>query len=154
MMSEYEQLELDTRDDLVVAAQKVTDDAINNIWDMAKACGEASSQVRNRHEAYGIAAQQLVAIQTAVKAVKDDVGTLLGTLPDPNYPALEATSSIVNSTAKAAMVMLRAAAEMRRTLDDLYVSKVYSSEPERTPMDEYASGGFEEAEPAETSDNE
>lgn len=66
----------------------------------------------------------MVNISAAVKSIKNDTGTLLGTLGDPNYPAVEATSSIiVNSTSYAAAVLLRAAAEMRRTLDNLYMAE-------------------------------
>lgn len=83
-----------------------------------------------------------------VKSIKNDVGTLLGTLSDPNYPAVEATSSIVNSTTEAAAILLIAAAEMKRTLDNLYLAE---SREDRTPMEDYmdGTGDFEEAEPAE-----
>ena len=68
--------------------------------------------------------------------------------------AVEATSSIVNSTTEAAAILLIAAAEMKRTLDNLYLAE--SQGTERTPMDDYmdGTGDFEEAEPTEADEAE
>ena len=102
--------------------------------------------VRNRHEAYGIAAEQYSRIAKAVSAIKADTATLLGTLADPNFPAVEATSSIVNSTTAAATVLIWAAAEMRRTLDNLYMAEMEGSD-QPTPLEELAGApNFQEAE--------
>ena len=85
------------------------------------------------------------AICTAL-ALKAGVITLLGTLSDPNYNAIDATSSIVNSITDATGVLIRAAAEMKRTLDDLYTAEMNAS-PGKTPMEALADGdGFQEAE--------
>ena len=116
MREEYEQMELDTRKDLDRAIGKITLETVKEIQEMIARCGERPERVRNRHEAYGIAAEHFSAAAVAVKRLGKDCDTLLGTLGDPNYPALEATSSIVNSTMGAAQVILKAAAEMRRTL--------------------------------------
>lgn len=150
MKEDYEQLELDTRKELDIAVTGLTDDTIKTVQDMILRCAEAKQPVHNRHEAYGIAAEQLSNISAAVKKIKNDTDTLLGTLGDPNYPAVEATSSIVNSTAHAAAVLLRAAAEMRRTLDNLYMAE-NSTINDNTPMDDYleGTGDFAEAEPAD-----
>ncbi len=149
------QMELDTRPKLQVAIEDLTAKAIN---DAGKLIQEHYRQialedtvappfVRNRHEAYGIAAEQLAKITGAVKSIKDDTADLLGTLSDPNLPALEATSSICNSTAEAATIIIRAAARMQRTLNDLYTAE--RTAPEHTPLDDLAeAGNFEEAEPA------
>lgn len=159
MREEYEQLELDTRKQLDKAMEVVATDAV-------KAAGElidrhhrtvalerqiAPPFVRNRHEAYGIAAEQLARINGAVKSIKDDTGTLLGTLADPNFPAIEATSSIFNSTLSAAAIIVKAAAEMKRTLENLYLAE--TNGPEETPLDRLAaSGEFQEADPVEAED--
>jgi hypothetical protein len=149
MMPEYEQMELDTRSDLKRACEKVSNDSITTVLEMIQDCGEAPDRVHNRHEAYGIAAQQLSSITSAVKKIKDDTAVLLGTLSDPNYPALEATSSIVNSTNAAVVVILTAAAEMRRTLDNLYMAE--NHDPGPLPLEELASANaeFEETEPVD-----
>lgn len=154
MKQEYEQMELDTRKELDKVVTQLTSDAIGTVQQMIANCGEAPLPVRNRHEAYGIASEHYAKISTICKSIKNDVGTLLGTLADPNYPAVEATSSIVNSTASAAAILLIAAAEMKRTLDNLYIAE--SSEPESTPMDNWVNSGsaFEEAEPADGEDAE
>lgn len=154
MYEDYEQMELDTRKELSKAVAALTVEAICTVREMIGNCGEAPTAVRNHHEAYGIAAEHLGKITSVVKSIKNDCGTLLGTLADPNYPAVEATSSIVNSTTEAAAILLIAAAEMKRTLENLYLAE--SQEPKRTPMEEYMDGstGFEEADPADTDDED
>ena len=135
MRPEYEQMELDTRKALDIAIYKVAEDAVATAREMVEASQVAPSMVRNRHEAYGIAAEQYSRIAKAVSAIKADTATLLGTLADPNFPAIEATSSIANSTMEAAATIIKAAAEMKRTLANL--------------AEEGGGDGFEEAEPAE-----
>mgnify|MGYP001035632685 FL=1 len=158
MNTDYEQMELDTRPKLVAALQELTDGTIREAQDMilesrrqiAAENGTAPATVRNRHEAYGIAAEQYTRISKAVSAIKNDTATLLNALPDPNYNAVDATSSIVNSTAEAAMVLTYAAAEMKRTLNDLYTAEY--SEPASTPLEDLAAAGaeFQEANPVGT----
>ena len=144
MRPEYEQMELDTRKALDIAIYKVAEDAVATAREMVEASQVAPSMVRNRHEAYGIAAEQY-------SAYKADTATLLGTLADPNFPAIEATSSIANSTMEAAATIIKAAAEMKRTLANLYIAE--TKEPGPTPLEilaeEGGGDGFEEAEPAE-----
>lgn len=152
MSTDYEQMELDTRPKLVAALQELTEGTIREAQDMiqesrrqiATENGTTPATVRNRHEAYGIAAEQYARIAKAVSSIKNDTATLLSALPDPNYNAVEATSSIVNSTTEAATVLIHAAAEMKRTLNDLYTAEY--SEPASTPMEDLAAGAeFQEA---------
>ena len=160
MREEYEQLELDTRKQLDKALEVVTTDAVKIAGEMIQRHCESMAQsdtapgsVRNRHEAYGIAAEQLAKISRAVKAIKDDTGTLLGTLPDPNFPAVEATSSICKSTMEATAILIKAAAEMKRTLESLYMAEMTAPEP--TPMEELAgSGEFQDADPVGAEDDD
>ena len=156
MNTDYEQMELDTRPKLVAALQELTEGAIKEAQDMiqesrrqiATENGTTPATVRNRHEAYGIAAEQYARIAKAVSAIKNDTATLLNALPDPNYNAVDATSSIVNSTAAAATVLLHAAAEMKRTLSDLYTAEY--SEPASTPLEDLAAGAeFQDANPVD-----
>jgi len=153
---EYTQLELDTRPDLERAIIKVTDDAIQTAREMIAEYQQNKARqamteppfVRNRHEAYGIAAEQYSKIGKAVNSIKGDTSALLATLSDPNLPALEATSSICNSTSQAAYTLIMAAAEMKRTLDNLYTAELDA--PEHTPIDDLvAEGEFQEADPVD-----
>ena len=150
-MTSYEQLEFDieTRKDLTIAVGKLIAETISNVQEMIQSCCEAPEPVRNRHEAYGIAAEHYAKIADDVKAIKGDLATLLGTLSDPNFPALEATSSIYNSMAEAAVTMIIAAAEMRRTLDNLYIAERIE---EKSPIEEYIenTAEFEDAESNES----
>lgn len=161
MSDTYEQMELDTRPLLQAAIEDLTATAIANTGQLIKEHHRQVAQetmtappyVRNRHEAYGIAAEQLAKITSAVKSIKDDTGSLLGTLADPNFNAIDATSSIVNSTVNAAYVLLVAAAEMRRTLDNLYTVE-NTGRDETTPLEELAEAAFQEAEPADNGEHE
>ena len=151
---DFEQMALDTRPELDRAIGTVTADAISTATGMlerhyeiaAERGGSYTGPVRNRHEAYGIAAEQHSRILKSVNTIKAGVITLLGTLSDPNYNAIDATSSIVNSITDATGVLIRAAAEMKRTLDDLYTAETNAA-PGKTPMEALADGdGFQEAE--------
>ena len=156
MSESYEQMELDTRTKLQIAIEELSKAAVSNVGQLiqehyrqvALESMTAPPIVRNRHEAYGIAAEQLAKISDAVKSIKTDTASLLGTLSDPNLPALDATSSICNSTLMAATIIIHAAAQMQRTLQNLYTAE--RLEQEHTPMDDLMGNGeFEEAEPAE-----
>ena len=86
MKPEYEQLELDTRPALLKAITAVTTDAVETAHEMTVRHNVAAAEegqhvpgpVRNRHEAYGIAAEQMGKINSAVKAISDDTKKLLG----------------------------------------------------------------------------
>lgn len=162
MKPEYEQLELDTRPALLKAITAVTTDAVETAHEMTVRHNVAAAEegqhvpgpVRNRHEAYGIAAEQMGKINSAVKAISDDTKKLLGILSDPNRTAVEAVSDIHNSTLAAAVVLVTAAATMERTMQDLYTAETYDPSP--TPMELLAEGGdaFQEAESLEDGTDE
>lgn len=152
---DFEQMVLDTRPDLDRAIEAVAGEAISTALALverhyeiaAERGGSYTGPVRNRHEAYGIAAEQHSRILKSVNTIKAGVITLLDTLSDPNYNAIDATSSIVNSITDATGVLIRAAAEMKRTLDDLYTAETNAALPGKTPMEALADGdGFQEAE--------
>ena len=115
MSEPYEQMELDTRPKLQVAIEDLSAKAVSDAGELIQEHYRqvavenmvAPPLVRNRHEAYGIAAEQLAKISGAVKSIKDDTASLLGTLSDPNLPALDATSSICNSTLVAATIIIQ-----------------------------------------------
>lgn len=162
MKPEYEQLELDTRPALLKAITAVTTDAVETAHEMTVRHNVAAAEegqhvpgpVRNRHEAYGIAAEQMGKINSAVKAISDDTKKLLGILSDPNRTAVEAVSDIHNSALAAAVVLVTAAATMERTMQDLYTAETYDPSP--TPMELLAEGGdaFQEAESLEDGTDE
>lgn len=147
MIEKYEQMELDTRTEFVRATEGLAKEAVATVQGMVARCQEYShSPVRNRHEAYGIAAEQLCRIVAAEKIIKRDVETLLGTLGNPNADALDAVASIVNSATAAVTVQMVAAAEMKRAMEDLYSVEAGTGDNAPTPLEELAAGAdFEEA---------
>ena len=153
MMEDYEQMELDTRKELTKAVDSLAAEAVGTVRRMVQNCNEEPAAVRNRHEAYGIASEHFSKIAAATKTIKNDLGTLLGTLADPNAPAIEATASIRNSVDAAVSVLLLAAAEMDRTLDNLYTAERNEDAQHLTPMEEYAATHYEDADP-EAGDDE
>ena len=107
------------------------------------------SDVRNRHEAYGIAAENFCQVNASVKKIRGDMNLLLTTLGDPNRPALEAVGALLNSTTLAAMDVITMAAEMKKAMTDLYAVE----QSESTPLEELAEdNGCEEAEDLEDMD--
>ncbi|MDE7243553.1 MAG: hypothetical protein K2O18_06200 [Oscillospiraceae bacterium] len=111
------------------------------------------SRVRNRHEVYGIVAENYAEVAGSMKRIKKDMDTLLGTLGDINRPALEAVSSICNDTLTVAIAVVIMAAEMQRTLSDLYEAE---NQETHYPMDDLSGtdgDGFEEAAPLEPEDS-
>lgn len=155
MTERYEQMEIDTRSDFQRAIEELAADAVSEAHKLVKVSCESSSEaimpgrVRNRYEAYGIAAEQMIRVSIATKAIKKDVDGLLETLTDPNRSAVEATSSIYNSATAAAGVLIQAAAIIERTMDNLYLEEsAFSQRP--TPIEEYLDNqDFQEAEPVD-----
>lgn len=119
-MENTEQLQLDTRSGLEVAIQNVGYAAIKEIKRMIVDCPEFKSTAKNRHEAYGVAADHYSQIEKLHKELKNDLGSLLATLSDPKYNAVEAMAAITNDTAKLAMVVMTTAATAALVLDDLF----------------------------------
>ena len=160
MKTEYEQMEIDTRNDLEKALADLTVESVDDALTLIqKNCDTSNDNlmpqtIRNRYEAYGVAAEQTAGIDAAVKTIRKDVQGLLDTLPDPNRSAVEATGSIFNSIVAAAGKLIQAAAIMKRTMNHLYT--VEADRP--TPLDDWAASeqDYQEAEPlnAGESDNE
>ncbi len=147
MRNEYEQMMLDTRNDLEKALSELTIETIEDALTLInRNCNTSSDNimpqtVRNRYEAYGVAAEQTVNIDAAIKIIKKDVQGLLDTLPNPNRSALEATSSIYNSTVIAAEKLIQAAAIMKRTMSRLYIEE---SMDKPSPLEEWVAEDYQE----------
>lgn len=121
----YQQTEMDLRTNLQQDVDCRVASVIDDTYDMLKDYNPPA--VHNRHEAYGIAADNFTRISAKVKSVRNDMDTLLSTLANPNYPAVE----------------------MKRTMNDLYEAERKDDTP--TPLEQAAAenDGFEEAEPAD-----
>lgn len=148
--NDCEQMQLDTRSDLSRAISEFTTATIASIQTMIQQCGEAPTAVRNRHEAYGVVAEHYARIAAKVKEVGKGCGGLLEILPYKNVDAVETVSSIFNSLTKLSTDTLFAAAEVKRTLNDLYIAENLAAE--KTPMEELVDDTeeFQDAEPTDT----
>lgn len=144
----YQQTEMDLRTNLQQDVDCQVASVIDEyLRDMLKDYNPPA--VRNRHEAYGIAADNFTRISAKVKSVRNDMDTLLSTLANPNYPAVEAVSSLHNRVSELISLSIVMAAEMKRTMNDLYEAERKDDTP--TPLEQAAAenDGFEEAEPAD-----
>lgn len=144
----YQQTEMDLRTNLQQDVDCRVASVIDDTYDI---CSRITTRpaVRNRHEAYGIAADNFTRISAKVKSVRNDMDTLLSTLANPNYPAVEAVSSLHNRVSELISLSIVMAAEMKRTMNDLYEAERKDDTP--TPLEQAAAenDGFEEAEPAD-----
>lgn len=121
---------------------------------MITACGEAPTAVRNRHEAFGLRQSGWPKSKRPLKAIDGDTSILLGTLPDATTQPLR-PSPHLQQHPEAAATMIEAAAEMRRTLRDLYEAENSARSEEVTPMEEWASAAqFQDADPTDNDETE
>ena len=103
----------------------------------------AEDTVKNRFEGYGLLAEKILSLQSAVKQIGNDMQTLQKTLPIDDVRALDAVSAIDNTLADVVLAATDMSAIAKKVADDLYASRP------ATPLEEYAaenSDGFEEAE--------
>ena len=143
----YDQMELDTRngyeqsvDYAIGEAQEKAFDYVNYLRD--------GSPVKNRHEGYGILAENFVELQKTQKKVQAGMSEFLKILPTDTRHAVEESSSILNAVHEVAVRATVMAAWANRVMKDLYDLQVLE---EKTPLEDmYGSGdGFESADEAE-----
>ena len=144
---ENEQTEMDLRTNLQIDVDLRVASAVDDTYDLLR--GYDPPAVHNRHEAYGIAADNFTRIRSNVKSINSGMDTLLSTLANPNYPAVEAVSALHNRVTELISTAIVMAAEMKRTMNDLYDAE--RNDPDPTPLEAAAAenAAFEEAEPAD-----
>lgn len=144
-MSRFVQEELDLR----LEPERELDENIGVIVEFAfrQAMESAASDVKNRHEGYGLLAEQFVNVNAALKMVKDSMTMLLKVLPVDDFKAMDAAGAIENSLTDLVKASLWMTAEAKRVSEDLY----YKAGMVKTPLEEYQEAqeadtdGFEEA---------
>ena len=97
------------------------------------------SEVKNRHEGYGISAEHYIIMQKAFKSVKTDMDDFLKLLPVEDKNALNTVSSLYNSAVDMGVVAMEFAAQCKRILADLY-------DKEKSPLEQYMDEMESEAE--------
>lgn len=88
------------------------------------------SEVKNRHEGYGISAEHYIIMQKAFKSVKTDMDDFLKLLPVEDKNALNTVSSLYNSAIDMGVAAMEFAAQCKRILADLY-------DKEKSPIEQY-----------------
>lgn len=124
MANDYEQLQLDTRDELEKEVMDLTMKTILEIRRMIANCKSARRKVHTRYEAYGVAAHHQAKIHTRNKALKKKMEGLLATLEDPACDAALRADLVAEEMIEMAKDILMAAAEVRDTARDLLLEGV------------------------------
>ena len=91
------------------------------------------SEVKNRHEGYGISAEHYIIMQKAFKSIKTDMDDFLKLLPVEDKNALNTVSSLYNSAIDMGVAAMEFAAQCKRILADLY-------DKEKAPLEQYMDG--------------
>ena len=122
------------RDDLKENMQEVANRTLEQIQEKT-----VLSEVKNRHEGYGISAEHYIIMQKAFKSVKTDMDDFLKLLPVEDKNALNTVSSLYNSAIDMGVVAMEFAAQCKRILADLY-------DKEKSPLEQYMDEMESEAE--------
>lgn len=115
----YEQTELDLRLDW----ERDMDENIEVLVSFAYRVlmnAQEGNVVKNRHEGYGLLAEQYVNVNAALKGLKDDMAAYLKILPVDDFKAVDAVASIDGSLHKLIVAAVRMAAQAKRISDELY----------------------------------
>lgn len=128
----YEQMEFDCRLD----SERNLEDNIATVLAFAYNQLKDSNpkQVESRHEGYGLLVETYCDVQKALKAVGEGMKNYQKILPCANTNAIEAASSIRNSSAEAVTKIVMMEAQAERVMNDMY--KIAGEEP--TPLEDYA----------------
>ena len=94
------------------------------------------TNVKNRHEGYGIAAEGYSSLQGKMKSAKTDMDDMLKLLPNGDGDILNVVGSLYNSAVEVAVEAIKLAAQSQRIMDDLY----YGTDG-KTPLESYLDEG-------------
>lgn len=147
-MAEYEQMEFDVR----LESDRDLQENVNLAIDFAckQVQHERPKTIENRHEAYGILAEQYAEVQKGMKEVSDSFKKYALILPVDDRAAVEASNSIVNAATKAVYETVRLVALANKSMNDLYKNSASENTPLEDYMEDQEEDEFEEAEEAES----
>lgn len=151
-MADYEQMEFDVR----LESDRCLQENVNLAIDFAckQVQQERQKPIENRHEAYGILAEQYARVQKSMKDVNDSFKKYALILPLDDAAAVEASNSIVNAATEAVYEAVELVALANKAMQDLYRNSSRESTPLEDYMEEQENDGFEEAEDALESEDE
>lgn len=116
-MKDYTQMEIDitleSDRDLKENMQAAAKFALGQIMEYTH-----PTEVKNRHEGYGIAAEGYSALQGKMKSVKTDMDDLLKLLPNGDGDVLNVIGSLYNSAVEVAVEAIKLAAQSLMDAED------------------------------------
>ena len=151
-MADYEQLEFDVRLESDRELQENVNLAVSFACKQVQQ--EMPKDIENRHEAYGILAEQYARVQKSMKEVNDSFKKFATILPLDDRAAVEAANSINNTATEAVYEAVKLVALGTKAMNDLYQNRANESTPLEDYMEEQEDDGFEEAEAASESREE
>lgn len=138
------QLAMDTRLEADRSFQENVDVSID--FACRQLASEATEVTKNRHEGYGIVAEQFGAVNAMQKKVAEAMKNSLGILPTDDIKAVDTAvdtaASLKQAATEAAYATIKLAALADKVANDLYKKEADM----KTPLEEYAeSAGAEES---------
>lgn len=127
-MRDYDQLQLDVTLSHEKAIKENVTTTVEFVYKQNLAKGV--EEIKNKHEGYGIAAENHAKLSSNVKNINTDMGNMLKLLPNDSGEFVNATTSLFNSAVETAMAAINLAAESKRIIDDL----IYTNTDE-TPIE-------------------
>lgn len=127
-MRDYDQLQLDVTLSHEKAIKENVTTTVEFVYKQNLAKGV--EEIKNKHEGYGIAAENHAKLSSNVKNINMDMGNMLKLLPNDSGEFVNATTSLFNSAVETAIAAINLAAESKRIIDDL----IYANTDE-TPIE-------------------
>ncbi|MGN1318330.1 MAG: hypothetical protein ACI4VF_04885, partial [Lachnospirales bacterium] len=120
MSKDYEQMQLD----VTLSHERALKDNVTTMVEFVykQNLSKGAETIKNKHEGYGIVAENHSRLAANIKSVKDDMATILKLLPGDSGEFIGASTSLYNSAVETAMAAINLAAESKRIIDDLYNS--------------------------------
>lgn len=151
-MADYEQLEFDVRLESDRELQENVNLAVSFACKQVQQ--EMPKDIENRHEAYGILAEQYARVQISMKEVNNSFKKFATILPLDDRAAVEAANSINNAATEAVYEAVKLVALGTKAMNDLYQNCANESTPLEDYLEEQEDDGFEEAEATSESEED
>ena len=145
---EYGQYQLDSR----LSSERTMEENVAVMIGFAAGIAKdqaGEKKVKNRHEGYGILAEEHQKVIAAMKLLKDGMGDYLDALQATDSQAIDRVQSVANALALVVLTSTRMAAEATRVSNDLYQASW--KDTEQLPLETYTeeNDGFEDPETEE-----
>lgn len=135
MSKDYEQIQFD----ITLSHERNLKDNVTTMVEFVHKNNHSEvKSIKNKHEGYGIAAENHAKLTANIKSINADMNTMLKLLPGDSGEFIGAATSLYNSAVESAMAAINLAAESKRIIEDLY-----NDIDDSLPLDEYVGPDIE-----------